>query len=490
MKSLLLKKNPLIVAFAVTALSTAGLTGCKHDLGALSATNKKIVLKDYSATPVLVKSMPGFTNLDLYSLISSADVLSESPDFIFGGSADGSGIVKNPEGGYFMMVNHEDNRAVSRVTLDKTFKPVKGEYAMNSNAGQWRLCSATMATPQEHGFGPYFLTVGESDVEALTHNIDPLQKVYDKAQPRVIAGLGHWSGENAVPLQKHAFSGKTVVITGEDASDATGGQVALYVSNSVGDLDNGSQYMLRRKDLNQRETDMIEGTSYDVEFVKIENHKNLSGTQIQALVNPLKAIKFGRVEDLDYRKGSKDAARDIYFNVTGQAASGANADNSRTVKGRVYRLVLDENNPLAGKLECILDGDKANGKAAAFQNPDNITVTNNYAYIQEDPNSYGNETHDAYIYQYNLITKELKVVFELDHRRGDATYGATAAKGNWEYGALIDISDMIGSPDTFYLCVQPHTWKSSRFVRPDGGTAVPVTENQGSQIVVIKGLAR
>ncbi|MBC7913424.1 MAG: hypothetical protein H7Y07_04805 [Pyrinomonadaceae bacterium] len=489
--NLFIKKSTLAFALGLTSFSATIITSCSNDD---KVEEKKVELKNHSATPVLLKTMPGFTNLELFSLISSDDVLSESPGFIFGGSADGSGIVKNPNGkGFYMMVNHEDNYSVSRITLDETFKPVKGEYALNSDAGQWRLCSGTMATPEEHGFGPFYLSVGESDAEAMTHKIDPIVSVYDKYQSKAIAGLGRWSGENAVPLHKDAYSGKTVIITGEDASDASGGQVVLYLSNTVGDLDNGTQYMLRRKDLNQKERDMVAGTSYDVEFVKIDNHKTLTGAQMQALVDPAKAIKFGRVEDIDYRKGSGAAAREVYFTVTGQDATGANADNSRTVKGRVYKMVLDAANPLIGKLECILDGDVTSGPASQFQNPDNICVTSNYAYIQEDPNTYGNETHDAYLYQYNLATKEFKVVFELDHRRTDASFhpiaSETAAKGNWEYGALIDVSDLVGIPNTFYMAIQPHTWKLEKFKKADGGAKRP-NEMQGSQIVVIKGLPR
>ena len=56
--------------------------------------------------------------------------------------------------------------------------------------------------------------------------------------------------------------------------------------------------------------------------------------------DPLQAIKFGRVEDIDYRKG-KSNGREIYFNVTGQDASGVNTDMSRTVMGRVYKLELE-----------------------------------------------------------------------------------------------------------------------------------------------------
>lgn len=121
-----------------------------------------VVLKDQSVTPSLLKPQAGFESLKIYSLFSSDDVFPDSPKYIFGGSADGSGLLKNTDGTFTFLVNNEDNYSVSRITFDKTFKPVKGEYLLNSNGGTWRLCSATMATLAEHGFGPVYLTCGES----------------------------------------------------------------------------------------------------------------------------------------------------------------------------------------------------------------------------------------------------------------------------------------------------------------------------------------
>jgi len=487
MKNLFTKKT----AFALTGPAIAMaivIAGCKKNNNGDDEPTNPIVLKNYSKTPALVLKKAGFESMEVFSLFSSEDAFEQSPGYVFGGSADGAGTIKNPDGsGYIMMVNNEDNWSLSRITLDNTFKPVKGEYSLNSDAGRWRLCSGTMATPAVNGFGPTYLCVGESNVEAQTHRINPLVSGAQVNTP--IAGLGHWSGENAVPLHKDAYPGKTILITGEDADDTSGGQVAMYLSNTVGDLDNGTQYMLKRKDGNQKETDIAVGTQYDVEFVKIENHKTITGAQIQALVDPLQAIKFGRVEDVDFRKGSAANAREVYFTVTGQPATGVNADKSRTVMGRVYKLVLDATDPTKGKLECILDGDNDSGPANEFQNPDNICVTTRYVYVQEDSNTYGGETHDAYIYQYDIAAKTVKVVLELDHRRSDAKFGATATKGNWEYGALVDISDVIGIPDTFTLSVQPHTWLSDDFKGKDGGVARP-NEKQGSQVLVLKGLPR
>lgn len=462
-----------------------GDKGDKGDTGAAGADASAVVLANHSTTTTFIKKFPGFESIETYSLIGSADYLPESPSFVFGGSADGSGLLRNTDGTFTMLVNHEDNFSVSRITLDKTFRPVKGEYLLNSNGGLWRLCSATLVTPAEHGFGPLYLTCGESGEESRTHAINPYDAASTPSVSRELAGLGRWSAENAVPLPKTAYTGKTVIIIGDDDSGTHGGQLALYMSNTVGDLTNGNLYVLRTTAQDPIEKNITANTPVDVEFVQIADHKTLTGAQINAASTTLKSIQFGRVEDVDYRKDG--VGREVYFNVTGQ-----NGNANRTKYGRTYRLVMDATDPLKGKLTCILDGDNREGIARTFQDPDNILVTKNYVYIQEDPNGYEGIDHDAYLYQYNLNTGVLRKVFELNHFRGDANaeaeYG-TSSYGSWEYGSMVDISDVIGIPNTFTLAIQPHTWKKTAFKGVDGGSLRP-NEDQGSQIIVIRGLPR
>ena len=475
-----------------------GLAGCTDHR---APDSPAIVIQNRSVTPVLAKLLPGAAGgrlaaggVSMYSLLSSDDQLAQSPNYVFGGSADGAGIFQNPDGNYSIIVNNEDNFSVSRITLDKTFKPIKGEYILNSDGGTWRLCSATLATPVEHGFGPVFLTCGESGVESRTHALRVDADPQQAAISREVAGLGRWSAENAVPLPKTAYPDKTVIVIGDDDSGTDGGQVAMYLSNTVGDLDNGSLYMLRRTDGNQREMDMNPGTLYDVEFAKIDNHKTLTGAQINASVNTLKGIKFGRVEDVDYRKGGGANGRDVFFAVTGQDNSGANADYSRSKYGRIYKLMLDASDPTKGKLEVLLNGDDRSGIAKTFQDPDNVCVTTNYIYIMEDPNGYGDEKHDGYVYQYNLNTKQLTPIIELDHRRtavDAAKYnvGGTSALGDWESSGMIDVSDVTGRPNTFMLGIQAHTWRGDKYKGVDGGSK-RLNENQASQLILIEGLPR
>jgi len=465
-----------------------GDKGDKGDQGDQGEGANQVVLANHSTTSTFVKKAPGFESVEVYSLLGSADFFPESPSYVFGGSADGTGLLKTTDG-FVMMVNNEDNIAVSRITFDKTFRPLKGEYYLNSNGGVKRLCSATLATPEEHGFGPLFLTCSEN-ADAQIHGLDPFAVNPDPTAPKFLSGLGRWAAENAVPLPKTAYTGKTVIIIGDDDSGAQGGQVGMYVANTVGDLENGTLHVLRRTDANIREMDLVVNEPVAVEFAKIDDHKNLSGAQMNAECVELNSIQFGRVEDIDYRKNG--VGREIYFNVTGQSG-----DGSRTYWGRTYKLVLDAQDPTKGTLTLVLDGDNRTGVAKTFQNPDNILVTENYAYITEDPNGNTGIDHDAYMYQYNLNTGALKRVFELNHYRNDpeasALYGTNTADGSkfgaWEYGAMLDVSDILGIPNTFTLNIQVHTWRSPAFKGVDGGNGA-TNYDEGSQILVLRNLPR
>ncbi len=483
------------------ALIAAGITAfvaCRKDNNEAPVITPPETIKAQSATPSLVYMMNGFTGVNIFPLISSEDVLEQSPGFIYGAQPDGAGFMRNPNGeGYIMLNNHEINQSVSRVYLDKNLKPVKGDYIIDYTGGAKRLCSATLATTEEHGFGPMFLTAQESGVESMIIGINPLASAADKGRTdRTLPALGKASMENAVPLPKAAFPGKTVVFMGEDQSWETGhvsaGQLVMYVSNTVGDLQNGKLYAVKRKDNNQVELDIVKGQSYDVEFVEIPNAKGLTGAQINTTVNDLKAIRFSRVEDIDYRKGSAQNNREVYFTATGQSPDKINPQAGYTMWGRVYKIVLDNTDPTKGKIEVIAEGDSNPGNDLI--NPDNLCVTENYVYIQEDGDSYYTAAkHDSYIWQYSIANKTYKPFLNMDHKREDAAwvsrfYQNTERRlGCWEFGAMVDISNEIGVPNTFILNIHPHTWQKDKFVNPDGGGS---TNKEGGQTVILTNVPR
>jgi len=193
------------------------------------------------------------------------------------------------------------------------------------------------------------------------------------------------------------------------------------------------------------------------------------------------ASQFMRVEDVDYQKGSDANGRNVYFAVTGRGP-GAGTYNDW---GTVYKLNLDANNPLQGQLTQVVSGNtdtnNQDGNLSSLQSPDNICVTENYIYIQEDPNSFS-RGHAARIYQTDLNGNNPTAVLDLKVESNLSPTGSTSLSG--EFGALIDISDKVGVPDTFILNLQPHYWKSDDFI----STNLP--HNQGGQIVLLQGLPR
>ena len=104
----LLLSATLLFLFLVSACNTDD-----NENPTTQVTND-VVLKNQSVTPALVKTISGVTGVEVFSLVGSDDKLDQSPNFIFGGSADGTGMLKNTDGTFTMLVNHEDNFAVSR----------------------------------------------------------------------------------------------------------------------------------------------------------------------------------------------------------------------------------------------------------------------------------------------------------------------------------------------------------------------------------------
>jgi len=483
-----MKKSIKLAALAISALTIS--CNSDDDLNVIVDNTTQVELKNHSVTPHLLTAHPGYENLKIYSLLSSEDTLPESPNFVYGSMADGCGLLNNSDGTYTLINNIEADYSIARITLDKTFKPVKGEYILNSVAtGNTAQCSGSLITPQEHGFGPLYLSGGEWG--GNSRNVfatNPFKEAATASTARTLPAMGQWTIENAVPLHKDAYQGKTIVLIGDDSHGEAGGQLVMYKSDTVGDLENGELYALKMVNSNIKDNDLVDGGEFDVEFTQ------LSETTYDALNTECvskNVMAFNRVEDIDYRKDGD--YREIYFNATGRTAY----NDTRTKYGRVYRLTLDENDPLKGKLRVELNGDDLVGKAKTFHSPDNILVTKNYAYIQEDPNGYdddANKEHDAYLYQYNLNTKELKVVLESAQRTPAAVDGGYASYsdrwGKWELTGMIDISENVGIDGTFLLIQQGHSWKNDAFLNPDGVGAPEDSSNEGSILTVIQGLER
>lgn len=472
----------------LAALSIS-LVACNQDDSNSSSNDQGVKLQSHSETPVFLTKKSGFENLDIYALLSSEDQLVDSPNFVYGSMADGAGLLKNSDGTFTLINNIEADYSIARITLDKTFKPVKGEYILNAAAtANTAMCSGSLITPEEHGFGPLYFSGGEWGGSSKgVFAVDPYKNADDAELATMLPDLGQWDTENAIPLGKDAYSDKTVVIIGDDKSDNTTpkGQLAMYVGNR-GDLAGGNLYGLKVTSAGINfEMDMAEGTSYNVEFVE---YTERTYNELETESAALGIMGFSRVEDIDYRKGSASNNREFYFAVTGRKSSGLVGKGS--TYGRIYKVVLNANNPLLGTITCVLDGDNLTGVAKQFHSPDNVCVTENYVYIQEDPNGYpdtADKMHNAQLYQYNIQTGALKVVLECDQTSAQAAgYGTTSS--TWELTGMIDISDRVGVEGTFLLITQNHGWENANFT--DVNANPNSSSNEGSVMYIVKGLER
>ena len=204
---------------------------------------------------------------------------------------------------------------------------------------------------------------------------------------------------------------------------------------------------------------------------------------------------FSRLEDIDWRRGSAANQREIYFCVTGRNKTDLVGKGS--LLGRVYKVALNPTDPTgSAKITCVLDGDKEGGKADGFHSPDNILVTENYAYIQEDPNGYASLNADiigyAKMYQYNLATGVIKTVLECDQDRAENLgYGTTARR--WEITGMIDVTDVVNNGENAFLVItQNHGWEpadGTSFTDPLANSDL-ANRKEGSVLHLIKGLER
>lgn len=503
----------LIVAINVSCEGEDGLDGINGVDGSdgrdgrdgEDAATTATPFENKSDTSPLVALRPQFNFVNAFSLISTPDVI-RNPDgsnFQLAGSADGAGFLRDGDG-FIYVVNNEDSYAVSRLRLDRNLNVTSGDYLLNSGVGDFaRQCSGTMLEAEIHGGGrDIFLSASES-INFDVKGIDPRIQVPTPQADFGLDALGEFSWENAVPLPQNAYAGETVIIGGDDDSSGSEGQITLYHSTSgSGDLDGGSIYVLKATEISDgnggviqtpantiaEEDDFDFGVSYGFEFVEILNGSSLTKSEMENASDAVFATRFVRVEDIDYQKGSAANNRNVFVAVTGRGPGRGTVNDW----GTVYKLELDENSPLTGRMTQIISGNttginNGDGNLSQLQSPDNICVTENFIYLQEDPNSFS-RGHAAYIYQSDLNGNNINEVLELVVRQDLDPNNSTGFNG--EFGSLIDISDKIGIEGTFLLALQPHYWEDPSFAGLDGHINSTFEDDQASQIVILQNLPR
>src|SRR5690606_31377636 len=351
-------------------------------------TPSPLMFTNKSSLLPLVEMHGEFSSVEAFSLISSTDVLSNG--FRMVGAQDGAGFLKDGEE-FIYVVNAEDDYAVSRIRFDKNLTPIKGDWLLNAGVSDFaRQCSATMWEKDIHGGDKdIFLSASES-IAYDVKGIDPWATTPTPTADFGLDALGEFAWENAVPLPKNTYAGKTVIIGGDDDSSGSKGQVTMYLSeNGDADLENGKIYVLRFKQVSDGaggvapvdpattydEGSLDLGKTYDIEFVEIVNGASMTQSEMETACLDVNASQFIRVEDVDYQKGSDANARNVFFAVTGLGPNTGDVNDW----GTVYKMELDATNPLLGKLTQVVSGNtdsnNNDGNLATLQSPDNICVT-------------------------------------------------------------------------------------------------------------------
>ncbi|MGQ0604008.1 MAG: alkaline phosphatase PhoX [Anaerolineales bacterium] len=427
-----------------------------------------------------------------------------------------------------------DNAQVSRLKLHQNSAGVlSGELAITSSSNYQRFCSSFIAGA-EHGFRhPIFFANEEatdfiSPPPLLSWPPDPsnqrqagLVVALDTTNGKTyeIPGLGRMNHENTIVVP--GGWSEIVTVTSDDTFAAPSSQLYMYTAASGDDLlaDNGSLWAFRVTGKNGVAVDPINafngandygdtalGDTLTGEFISVPRAIALGDqTPLENWSNANNVFQFIRVEDIAYDKNNP---RIVYFADTGEPRATAVGSTTGRLRrgsaftppntagpypnGRIFKMVLNENDPLiVDSLTVVINAD-AGGyyNPSVLHNPDNIdTSANGSLMIQEDPGSHNGfnagfpNATNARVWRYDLATGDLSVVAEVDQ-----SLVAASPKGAWESSGVLDVSDVFG-PGAWLVNVQAHTLfveTETRTVTLPGGASGPVLfKREGGQLLIL-----
>jgi hypothetical protein len=458
--------------------------------------------------------------------------------------------------------NDFDNSQVSLLALSqKTAGVLNGRMVISSGSNYQRFCSNYLATAAE-GFDREILFTNEESVDWVNRSGKAWPAVIgadDARQSGVVValdvktgkerpiwGMGRHNHENSVPIP--GFD-DIVMLSGDDTFTNNPSQSQLY-SYIAADTDavwndQGGLWAFKATGAKQRYEDFAPGdpTAVSGQFISvprlIATGRNADGTDLMAADVPAEyggpyplppndptwqrdsngigidgpqwvlekwsqlngVFRFIRVEDIAYdkRPGMQNVA---YIVDSGRGTAGA-SQPTRSTNGRVWKLVLDPNDPkVVTAMSILIEGDDSPVKTVTeIHQPDNIESTVNGLYLTEDPGgsqqfpvgSTDAAATTARIWQYSfatgLATVALKVDQSADEGPTDVDTTTTPGQwGAWESSGIVDASAAFG-PGAFLVTVQAGTlWVEK--APGDDNVAPPgpdfTYKRAGGQLVLIR----
>ncbi len=423
--------------------------------------------------------------------------------------------------------NDFDNAQLSRLILNQKSAGVQtGKMVITSSENFQRFCSNYLATAAE-GFDRELLFTNEESVDWVNRagKAWPATIGADEARQsgvvvahdiktnktRAIWGMGRHNHENSVAIP--GFD-DVVLLSGDDTftNNPSQSQLYSYIGSDADAVwnDEGSLWAFKSTTAGKTKYEEFlrnDPTSITGEFISVPRNiaegRNADGSEIMAadVGFPLPpndgswqrdpngigidgpqwvlehwsqvsgVFNFIRVEDMAYDK-RPGMSNTVYVVDSGRASTGPAADGKST-NGRVWKMVLDPNDPKkVTSMSILIEGDDNPIKTIGeIHQPDNIESTVNGLYITEDPGS-GQQFNftpeqladpnrtEARLWQYRLSTGATTVIARVDQSLDETAIDMDAASrgnlGAWESSGVVDASAAFG-PGAFLVTVQAHS---------------------------------
>jgi hypothetical protein len=474
---------------------------------------------------------PGGVVID--PIISVGDTLGSG--FVFDSIPDGIAFTQSGQGRVDLYVNHEtslvpfpgtltdfSNSHVDQLALNRWSGGVlQGSDAIPSDANYQRFCSNYLATAAE-GFDRPILFTNEEATDIVNREglAWPAPSAFgsqpeqagvvvaldiESGEYRTIYGMGRHNHENSVPIPGYD---DLVVLSGDDTFTAPSSQLYSYIADDTDALwaDEGELWAFVGEAGFNDYGDLALGDDISGEFIPVPREVAVADQNaLEAWSNANNVFQFIRIEDIAYDRNDPHV---VYFADTGEPRAIADPATGRLMRGpsgtagpypngRLFRMVLDDDDPtLVDSLSILIDADAGGyNNPGVIHQPDNIETTANSLLIQEDPGSHNQYALSnpagvgARVWMYDLSTGALDAVIEVDQSLDetpgyDIDPGAAANRGAWESSGIIDAASIWG-PGWFLIDVQAG---SLILEREDGmlGDRAVTFEREGGQLLRVK----
>jgi hypothetical protein len=476
-----------------------------------------------AAPPMLTALVDG---LEVKPLISTGDMVGS---YRFEAIPDGIAIDPNGGSQVDVYVNHEtsrvpfplppngltdfDNAQLSHLVLKRgAGKVLSGSFAIPSSANYQRFCSNFFAGAAQ-GFDRDLVMTNEEATDVVNRTGEAWPATADfgsnpeqagvsvaldvaSGQYRSIYGLGRMNHENAVAVPGF---GHPVLLTGDDTFSAPASQLYMFTADDADAVwnDQGHLWAFRSNNAAVNDYgDLSLGQSVSGTFIAVPDAiargtgtPTTAQTELENWSNANNVFQFIRIEDIAYDRNDHNVVyfadtgepRAIPDAVTGRLRRGPSGTQGPYPNGRIFKVVLDPEDPtVVSSLSILVDADvNGYGSVSSLHQPDNVETTTEAIYVTEDPGGHN---------RFAGATNARLWRYDLDGSNGQPIAVVSAPTADWESSGIVDASQYFGA-GAFLIAVQAHdqaSWVQSAPLPAPPFPAGITQKREGGQLLLIR----